>query len=704
MPLPTAGNPISFDDLNTEMPSQPSPTSTLDIDDAGIAFGLNVDPAKWSDTIVGLGMDEFQGLSGVWSPSTVIVSPSHPSYQFVANPTGPGWHIYMPGTSSPTAVIPAGGHSIPHTVEISGSSPYSVQTNPIQTATSSLASNPSSGLGNAITPATYTIGALPYNTSTETQERIYFTYFIQGDPAVYPPTSYVSDKRITVRRKANNQAFTITPQPVPSNAGTHTYATVKWRFGSAGSILNSNGPAPGPDTAPWALPVTATKYPSNNNGPVNYNYVQWNLTAPFTENTGATRTTYAYFGTPASIAGGPGVTNYPTWGPLYSSQPTYQQITIEQDGAPAGYSLTPTPTSIDEGVLKTFTFTATGGGIPNQTLYWNLSPPGAGDFSAIQGTFPVTSNTGTFNVTSLADQTTEGPETFTVRVRNTGYSGPILATAALTVNDTSLDNLQLSPTLTPRTLDGEGASVPYTISGSPTIPWSITLTGDAAYSVSPSSGTGPGTFSVSIAANATPAPRDTIMSFTTPPSVPISPVEFTQRRSAQVANVVILDGTKTTILAGGPQPNTYPYPFSPVGATLTFGIGADFPVSYGVRVFAPAEQPYAAIPSPTTPSTPDDLRTGNVNTPNPAPVTAVANTFNLHMDSYNPGAPTPSSRTATFDIYVPAPAGPSGFFVYQIVGQQSYGAPEPPSGPTPGGPTPGSPGVLDPRPGGGDQP
>jgi hypothetical protein len=62
---------------------------------------------------------------------------------------------------------------------------------------------------------------------------------------------------------------------------------------------------------------------------------------------------------------------------------------------------------------------------------------GISDFDAINGTVSVTGNSGTFSVTTTADDTTEGSETFNVTLRS--VNNIALATSeSITINDTSL--------------------------------------------------------------------------------------------------------------------------------------------------------------------------------------------------------------------------------------------------------------------------
>jgi hypothetical protein len=106
--------------------------------------------------------------------------------------------------------------------------------------------------------------------------------------------------------------------------------------------------------------------------------------------------------------------------------------------APPTYTITPAASSINEG--SGLTFTVGGTNINNGTYYWtiNNTTTSNADFSAVSGSFTITSNSGSFTVTPTADTTTEGSETFTVSIRSVSTSGTILATSSsVTINDTS---------------------------------------------------------------------------------------------------------------------------------------------------------------------------------------------------------------------------------------------------------------------------
>ena len=107
---------------------------------------------------------------------------------------------------------------------------------------------------------------------------------------------------------------------------------------------------------------------------------------------------------------------------------------------PIDYSFGTIPTSINEGSSGTFNLDTTNIA-DNTTLYWtiNHTTTTGADFSATAGSFVVNSNTGSFNITTIADSLTEGTETFTVSIRTVSTSGAIVATSnSVAINDTSI--------------------------------------------------------------------------------------------------------------------------------------------------------------------------------------------------------------------------------------------------------------------------
>ena len=124
--------------------------------------------------------------------------------------------------------------------------------------------------------------------------------------------------------------------------------------------------------------------------------------------------------------------------------------------------------TIDEGVETTYTL-LTENFITDEVIYWKIVDSGnaiATDFELNQGTALVTetgtntagNRTGTASITikAKADETTEGPETFTLQLyRNSDYttvvnttaSTPLHSTKSITVNDTSIGTVVYGSTI-----------------------------------------------------------------------------------------------------------------------------------------------------------------------------------------------------------------------------------------------------------------
>ena len=107
------------------------------------------------------------------------------------------------------------------------------------------------------------------------------------------------------------------------------------------------------------------------------------------------------------------------------------------------YTLTPAANNVNEG--SALTFNVGGANITNGTYYWTVNRPE--DFATSSGSFTITDNVGSFNVTPAADGTTEGIEVFAVQLRTSSISGTIVATSAnVTINDTSQVPADIVPT------------------------------------------------------------------------------------------------------------------------------------------------------------------------------------------------------------------------------------------------------------------
>ena len=140
------------------------------------------------------------------------------------------------------------------------------------------------------------------------------------------------------------------------------------------------------------------------------------------------------------------------------------QVTITAAGFT---SLTPAASSVNEGTALAFTLSTSG--IPNNTIvYWNIdfnSSSATADFSTTQGSVSIQNNSATISITPTADATTEGAQTFKLRVyTDSGRTNLAITSSTVTINDTSK-----TPTITSLTPSAtsvnEGSSVSFTASG-----------------------------------------------------------------------------------------------------------------------------------------------------------------------------------------------------------------------------------------------
>ena len=98
------------------------------------------------------------------------------------------------------------------------------------------------------------------------------------------------------------------------------------------------------------------------------------------------------------------------------------------------YNLTG-PASVNEGSPAAMSVTTTNVD-NNTTLYWTTSS----DFSPNSGTVVISSNSGSFNVTPVADVTSEGDENHVVYLRTGSTSGTIVSQRTIEVIDTSINS------------------------------------------------------------------------------------------------------------------------------------------------------------------------------------------------------------------------------------------------------------------------
>ena len=131
---------------------------------------------------------------------------------------------------------------------------------------------------------------------------------------------------------------------------------------------------------------------------------------------------------------------------IYGNQPQEGDTFIGNDGAT--YTIGAFQSAYNYAVSRTVptpgsgTFTVATTNVPNGTvLYWTIShlTTSDADFDAVQGTVTINNNAGSINVNTIPDATTEGQESFILRLREGSYTGTIVASGGTgtTVGDTS---------------------------------------------------------------------------------------------------------------------------------------------------------------------------------------------------------------------------------------------------------------------------
>ena len=129
------------------------------------------------------------------------------------------------------------------------------------------------------------------------------------------------------------------------------------------------------------------------------------------------------------------------------------------------YTATASATAINEGSSVTITLTTAN--TADATFYYTLNSLSgtveAADFTTpLSGTVTTVNNTATITLTTSADATTEGVETFEVEIRTDSITGNIVATTpTITINDTSLTRTYaVAPDVTSV---NEGSTVTFTV-------------------------------------------------------------------------------------------------------------------------------------------------------------------------------------------------------------------------------------------------
>ena len=129
------------------------------------------------------------------------------------------------------------------------------------------------------------------------------------------------------------------------------------------------------------------------------------------------------------------------------------------------YTFSTTPTSINEGSAGAFAITTVN--VANATtLYFtvnNISSSNA-DFTALSGSFTITSNTGSFSITPISDLINDGSRSFTVSIRTGSITGTIVATStSVTIVDVSAASAVYSFSSQPTSMN-EGVTSTFNVS------------------------------------------------------------------------------------------------------------------------------------------------------------------------------------------------------------------------------------------------
>ena len=173
--------------------------------------------------------------------------------------------------------------------------------------------------------------------------------------------------------------------------------------------------------------------------------------------------------------------------PISASGLLYPRVNRAISFTPSSYSIVPVANNINEGSGLTVTVSGINTTIANGTYYWtiNNTTTADADFSAVSGSFLITSNTGSFTISPVADTTTEGAQTFTVSIRSTSISGTVLATSStITINDTSITPVVPTYAVSPATgTVNEGSALTFNVTttgvaNATTLYWTVTNAGD----------------------------------------------------------------------------------------------------------------------------------------------------------------------------------------------------------------------------------
>jgi plastocyanin len=159
-----------------------------------------------------------------------------------------------------------------------------------------------------------------------------------------------------------------------------------------------------------------------------------------------------------------------------SSGATISHTYLSGASAPT-YVLTGSSTITESGSANTYTVDTTN--VADTTLlYWSINGD-TSDFTETSGDITITSDTGTFDITAIADASTEGNEPYTISLHTDSATGLIVNTLSIVVSDTSAtpDTPTFSLVNDVEGFAEEGDVVEFTLVTNQTGPFDYTLVG-----------------------------------------------------------------------------------------------------------------------------------------------------------------------------------------------------------------------------------
>ena len=342
--------------------------------------------------------------------------------------------------------------------------------------------------------------------ATEGAETFTISVISDSIDGPFTPTVFVTSSPITINDTSLTRSYSITPAAASVNEGTSIRFTINtvnvpsgtqlfWSVTNSGDFSTSAGTVviqgntanfsvtptldfvteSGPETFTASISLSSGGAAVATSSAVTINDILAQPTYTITPSA-----TSVNEGVPLTFA--VSTTNVPVGTVLYWT--VTNPVTVVVPPSPV-YTITPTASSVNEG--SSLTFNVSGSNITSGTYYWTVTNPG--DFGTNSGSFTITGNTGSFSVSPLADAGTEGPETFTASVRTGSISGtPVVTSNAITINDTS--QAAPVPTYTVSTTASsvnEGSSLTFTVTttnvtNGTTLNWAVSNAGDFATS------------------------------------------------------------------------------------------------------------------------------------------------------------------------------------------------------------------------------